>query len=75
MVTNTKLHWHCFAFSGKTLQDEDCFATTYMGYHDKNITLPRINEAKVASNINEGAVLISATYLGHMTRKEFLVNE
>lgn len=75
MVTNTKLHWHCFAFSGKTLQDEDCFSTTYMGYHDKEITLPRIEEAKSAAKINQEAVLLYVSYLGYMTKEEFTVNE
>lgn len=63
---NQKLHWYCFTFIGP-----EGYSSTYTGYKDNKITYERINENKVYSDAGMDAVLLSASYLGHMTGKEF----
>ena len=47
-----------------------------MGYPDAgHITLFRIREARKASGIQEDGVLLSVSYLGHMTRDQMTGDE
>lgn len=66
------LHWYCFSYIGKLLKDgSHCNACTYTGYEHKEVTLGMIKENKRNAGVADDAVLISVSYLGHMTREEF----
>jgi len=65
-------HWYCFSYVGKTDEGRECQASTYTGYEEKKITLLNIEANKVNAKVNKGAVLIACSYLGHMTREEFI---
>jgi hypothetical protein len=66
-----KSYYYAFSFSYSEAQ-KTTIASCYIGYPDKKITLSRIKEAKRYAEIDEKAVLISCSYLGHMTKKEFM---
>lgn len=68
-----KKHWFCFCFIGRdTVTGKTASASTYTGLITKNISLPVINEQKSYSQLADDAVLMSVSYLGEMTREEFL---
>lgn len=71
-VDDEKKHWYSFSFSGI---DENsgcqCNASTYIGYKEKLITRMRIDYAKKAAGVSD-AVLLNASYLGYMTKEQFL---
>jgi hypothetical protein len=62
-----KYHYYAFCFMGTGM-----WASTYIGYKIKDlITLSMIQDAKVAAKISQDSVLVSISYLGHMTHKDF----
>lgn len=65
-------HWYVFVFQGDNADSgRTCMASTYTGYLTRGITLPRIAENKEHAGVDSGAVLLSVSYLGHMTRDSF----
>lgn len=64
-----KFHYYAMSFQsfmvGKAIS-----ASVYIGWPDMNITKDRIQEAKDGAAVPATAVLIGASYLGHMTREE-----
>jgi hypothetical protein len=66
-----KKHWYCFAFVGNSVEDgKERRACAYTGYPDKLITLPRIQENEQYAGMKHGAVLLSVSYLGYMTKEQ-----
>jgi hypothetical protein len=64
-------HWYCFAFVGNSVEDgKECRSCTYTGYLDKLITMPRIKENEQYAGMKDGAVLLSVSYLGYMTKEQ-----
>ncbi len=70
---NEKKHWYALSYRGKCLDSShQADATTYTGYPDTNLTMDHIMEGKENAGVRGDAVLISVSYLGFMTRKEFV---
>lgn len=46
--------------------------STYVGYDDQLVTLPRMNAAKSGAEIPPNATLINLAYLGYMTHDQFM---
>ena len=68
-------HWYVLTFSYTADQDRKGDAWTYMGWTDRLLTIPRIENAKkdALSQIDSETVkgtLISAIYLGYMTEDQ-----
>lgn len=64
------LHWYAFSFRYEARGIKQC-GCTYIGYPQKDkITKTRIDEAKVAAEVHEDAVLLGISYLGKMTRAQ-----
>ena len=61
-----KKHWYALTF-----QAAIGVCSTYVGYNDTLLSLPRIKKAKEGADFPPTAVLVGATYLGHMTEDEF----
>ena len=61
-----KLHWFSYAFVYGNSQ-----ASVYLGYHDKQISKPRIENAKEEAGIPKTAVLMSVCFLMQGTNAEF----
>ena len=73
MGESGELHWFCFSYTGKDLDGGwQCSASTYSGFSDRRLTLLRIAEGKALAGVTDEAVLLSASYLGYMTKAEFL---
>jgi hypothetical protein len=64
-------HWfsYCFQESGGT---RIVTASAYIGYPESAITKERIEVAKDGAGVSVNAVLLNVSYLGHMTRSQFL---
>jgi hypothetical protein len=71
-MVESRLHWYCFTFIGDGELGKNCYASTYTGYSDKKITKARITENKKYAKVTNTAVLISCSYLGFITKVEFL---
>ncbi len=68
-----KQHWYCFSYVGKSLVGgENCEVSTYSGLPSQKITKDIIGINKQYAGVSNNAVLISCSYLGYMTREEFL---
>ena len=66
-------HYYCFSYVGRSSEDgHQCQACTYVGYDERRITKSIIEENKIAAGVDEDAVLLAVSYLGHMTREEML---
>lgn len=61
-----KQHWYAYSFLGQG----GAYGSAYIGYEDNNITIPRIRAAKGFADVSPDAVLLSVSYLGHMTRAQ-----
>jgi len=72
MPNEEELHWFCFSYIGNALEcgglGNGC---VYSSYRSKNITLGMIKDNKGGAGLRDDATLISVSYLGYMTRKEF----
>lgn len=67
-----KVHWYCFSFKGTCLKtNSDCSSSICVSREEKKITMANIREGKKYAGVKDSAVLISASYLGHMTTEEF----
>lgn len=60
-----KYHYYCFSFI-----DSLGFASVYKGLSNNQITMQDIDSAKLDAKVESSAVLISASYLGYMTKEE-----
>ena len=65
-----KKYWYCFSYIGNS-GGSNANACTYVGYDKKRITKQMIEENKTYAGLGSNSVLISATFLGYMTRAEF----
>jgi len=71
-VSQEKLHWYCITFSGKNSDGMSCHACTYFGLkHDRGISRRFLNSQKTLAGVDDGAVLLSITKLGRMTKDQF----
>lgn len=71
-VEHVFMHWYCLSYIGKDiLHGLNANASIYIGYKQKGITLSEIERNKGEAGLKNDAVLISATYLGYMTREQF----
>ena len=66
-----KQHWYAYSFLGQG----NTYSSTYVGYEDNNITMPRIRAAKVFAGVSPDAVVLSVSYLGRMTRAQMEPDE
>ncbi len=62
-----KLHYFCFSFFGDNNTINSCEA----GYKFPKITMAAIKERRRQAGVGDNAVLISVSYIGRMTKKEF----
>jgi hypothetical protein len=64
-----KLHYFAFSF---TEMDNNAIrmGSIYTGFLDRNITVPRIRDAKASAGMADTSVLLAVSYLGFMTRAE-----
>jgi len=66
------LHFYNFNFRGRCLSDgRESTATATGGWISKGVTLSRIASQKEYANMQPDSCLISVSYLGHMTAREF----
>lgn len=63
----SKLHFYAFSFTDSGTAGVTRTASVYVGYPDKLVTVPRINDAKVKAGVGPNAVLIGLGYMGRMT--------
>lgn len=61
-----KLHYYAFSFSSGVKS-----ASVYMGWPEQPVTRAKIEAARAALNIG-ASVLVSCSYLGHMSQSEML---
>lgn len=47
------------------------YGTVYTWHQDKKLTISRISKARSVTKCGETAIMLSASYLGHMTLEEF----
>lgn len=69
-----KLYWYCLTFRGYDVGTGNiCYATTYTGQTRKGreFSMREIAKQKLLAGVRDCAVLISVSYLGHMTKDEF----
>lgn len=64
-------HYYCFTFVDNLDEGDFTYATTYKGYLDQVITLPRIANAREEAGVTSVAVMLSCAYLGYMTPVDF----
>lgn len=67
------MHWFCFTYSGECIETgKSVTASSYVGYPGREVTKPMIDANKKAAGVTNCAALIAVSYLGEMTRDEFL---
>ena len=59
------LHYYSLVY-----HDDTKTAAVYIGYPEQKITMARIQSGKEQAGVNPNAVLLMASYLGHMTPSE-----
>ena len=62
-----KLYYYSFSFVGNGSPGETQYSSIYIGYKKKGVTKPQIEQAKIDSESDKEAVLLSCCYLGRMT--------
>ena len=68
-----KLYYYCFSFKGLTPNGSNADASSYAGYESQPFfTFKEIDKQKINSGLTVGAVLLSITFLGVMTKEEFM---
>lgn len=72
-----KVHWYCLSYVGESLSREKrtAYASVYYGLKEQKITRAVIEEGKVDAGVSSDSVLTSVSYLGRMSKKEFLRKE
>ena len=67
-----KLHWFCLSYKGDSIETGlYTDASIYYGVADKYITKDIIDKSKPFAGVVDGAALVAASYLGHMTKADF----
>lgn len=61
-----KLYYYAFAFTW-TSNGQNFTASVYIGYPERLVTVPRIQEAKRQAEAPSDAVMIELSYMGYMT--------
>lgn len=68
-------HWWSFVFS-QTTNGTITTASVYMGWEQgQYVNIPRINSAKDSAGVSQEAVMLSCSYLGHMTKEVMMLGE
>jgi hypothetical protein len=69
-----KYHYYSFVF---TISEEGTTTTAsiYLGNPKKIVTKSQINSAKKAAGMSSDAVMLSCSYLGKMTKYEFVFSK
>lgn len=63
---------HYYSFSFVTFEGgQHVYASSYAGYGNAAVSLPRIEQAKRTADVGPNSVLLSCCYLGVMTADEF----
>lgn len=65
-----KLHHYAFSFT-ETQPNGERTAAVSMGVPNPRVTAAAISKARAGAGMTSGAVLLSVSYLGHMTMEEF----
>ena len=60
------LHYYALTFSGQHAEGR-VTATTYWGWPEPQVSVPRIDHARDSMGLSDGAVLLACCYLGRMT--------
>jgi hypothetical protein len=67
------MHWFCLYYFGKSKESGlNTTACAYVQCLRKKIPMSVISMGMATAKVSEDSILISASYLGKMTRKEFL---
>lgn len=67
-----KLHWYCFSYYGRFIGVGEGYGSVYAGFEDKdNITKGDIDSQKRGAGMINSATLLSCSYLGFMTKRDF----
>jgi len=70
---HSAVHWFCFSYTGKCSETGGpATASAYVGYLGRVVTRPMIESNKAVAGVTEDSALIAVSYLGEMTREEFL---
>ena len=70
-----KKHWWCFVFT-ETISGVVKTNSVYLGWEcGQYVNIPRINSAKDAAVVGQEAVMLSCSYLGHMTQETMVLGE
>ena len=71
-MSEQKKHWYCFSYFGKDIESgKHCEASTYSCFAEKGVSLAMINNNKTNARVTDDSVLISVSYLSHMTKADF----
>lgn len=69
-----KKHW--WSFVPQTTNGTTITASVYMGWEQgEYVNIPRINSAKEQCGVSQEAVMLSCSYLGHMTNEVMMLGE
>jgi hypothetical protein len=63
-------HWYALTFIGRTEDGQQRYSSAYKGVEIQRLTDPALDEVIAGMNFTQGACLISATYVGYMTKEE-----
>ncbi len=74
-ASSQRLHWYSLAFLDSMPNRAPRHANTYMGWPEQLVNKPRIHEAMRLAGVSQLAVLLSCSYLGHMTLSEMCGDE
>jgi hypothetical protein len=69
MKGHEKKHYYSFSFIENNA-GEIKYASIYIGYPEKFVSIPQIADAKKSAKVTQDTVMVSCCYLGHMTNKE-----
>ncbi|WP_426994432.1 hypothetical protein [Methylomonas sp. CM2] len=72
-VERRVMHWFCFSYYGQCNETgRQATASAYVGYPGREVTAPMIDKNKKVAGVTGDSALIAVSYLGEMTREEFL---
>ena len=69
-LENEKLKKHYYSFSFIENNAGAIYASVYIGYPEKFVSIQQISDAKKSAGVSQEAVMLACCYLGHMTNKE-----
>ena len=72
-MEENKQFWYCFSFVGKNAENGcSCDSSMYSGLPSRKITKSIIDDNRKYAGVNPEAVVVSISYLGRMTKSEFV---